>query len=88
MKRRETKLTQGKNPKIGYYAHSTRWSPEDEEYVGLSTEFPSLSWLAPTRAEALKGIRRLVAEVSADLSAEQGISLNHLAGTKLSSGTR
>lgn len=29
-------------------------SPEDNEFVGLVAEFPSLSWLAPTRAEAMQ----------------------------------
>jgi hypothetical protein len=36
---------------------------EDEEYVGLFVEFPSLSWLAPTPQEALEGIRQVVADV-------------------------
>jgi predicted HicB family RNase H-like nuclease len=45
------------------------WSPEDEEYVGLCAEFPSLSWLAETPNEALRGIREVVAEVVVDLKA-------------------
>lgn len=43
-----------------------RWSVEDGEYVATCPEFPSLSWLAPTRAEALKGIEDLVLEVLSD----------------------
>jgi len=30
--------------------------------VGTSIQYPSLSWLAPTKGEALKGIKNLVAE--------------------------
>ncbi len=49
------------------YTYRVTWSEEDAEYEGLCTEFPSLSWLAKTPESALKGIRRLVAEVIADL---------------------
>jgi hypothetical protein len=38
------------------------WSEEDQEHVGLCDEFPSLSWLEPTREAALAGIRQLVAD--------------------------
>ena len=50
-----------------HYAYRVTWSQEDGEHVGLCAEFPSLSWLAPTSEESLAGIRRLVAEVVADL---------------------
>jgi predicted HicB family RNase H-like nuclease len=50
------------------YTYRVTWSDEDNEYVGLCTEFPSLSWLAPTRDEALHGIEKLVGEVVADMS--------------------
>ncbi len=49
------------------YTYRVTWSEEDGEHVGLCAEFPSLSWLAPTPEEALQGVRRLVAEVVADL---------------------
>ncbi len=45
------------------------WSEEDQEYVGLCAEFPSLSWLAATQDEAWHGIRRLVAECLDDMKA-------------------
>ncbi|MCM2359843.1 MAG: type II toxin-antitoxin system HicB family antitoxin [Geobacteraceae bacterium] len=35
--------------------------------MGLCAEFPSLSWLAHTPEAALKGIRKLVSEVIADM---------------------
>ena len=51
------------------YTYRVTWSEEDGEHVGLCAEFPSLSWLAPTPGGALQGIRRLVAEVIADMEA-------------------
>ena len=50
-----------------HYTYRVTWSAEDEEYVGLCTEFPSLSWLARTPEAALKGIRGQVHSVVADL---------------------
>ena len=46
-----------------HYAYRVIWSAEDAEYVGLCSEFPSLSWLETTPDEAFSGIRRVVAEV-------------------------
>ncbi|MFD7247940.1 hypothetical protein ACFV6Y_39090 [Streptomyces massasporeus] len=53
----------------GNYAYRAEWSPEDSSYVGLVAEFPSLSWLAPTAAEAVAGARRLVEDVLDDMAA-------------------
>lgn len=53
------------------YSYRVLWSEEDAEHVGLCVEFPSLSWLAATPEEALSGIRSVVAEVVADLQANQ-----------------
>ena len=50
------------------YTYRVTWSEDDEEYVGLCAEFPSLSWLANTPEAALKGIRKLVAEVVRDMN--------------------
>ena len=50
------------------YTYRVTWSEDDNEYVGLCAEFPSLSWLAPTPESALKGIRKLVANVVQDMS--------------------
>ena len=101
------------------YTYRVTWSEEDQEHVGLCAEFPSLSWLAKTPEDALKGIRRVVADVVKDLktsgehvpeplasrrysghfmvrvppdvhkklaveAAENGVSLNRLASSKLS----
>lgn len=50
-----------------HHTYRVTWSTEDEEYVGLCTEFPSLSWLARTPEAALRGIRTQVRSVVADL---------------------
>lgn len=49
------------------FTYRITWSEEDGEYVGLCTEFPSLSWLAAEPEVALKGIRQVVADVVADM---------------------
>lgn len=46
-----------------YYTYRITWSDEDGEYVALSAEFPSLSWLAGTPEDALAGMRALVSDV-------------------------
>ena len=54
---------------MNHYTYRAVWSPEDGEYVGLCAEFPSLSWLAPSAADAISGAERLVGEVVADMTA-------------------
>jgi len=49
------------------YTYRVTWSEEDREYVGLCAEFSSLSWLARTPEAALKGIRKVVADVVKDM---------------------
>jgi len=52
---------------IAHYTYRVTWSPEDDEHVGLCVEFPSLSWLAKSPEAALRGIRKVVADVVADM---------------------
>ena len=52
---------------VSNYTYRAIWSGDDNEYVGLVAEYPSLSWLAAERADALVGIQNLVANVVADL---------------------
>ena len=54
---------------VDHYTYRVTWSPEDGEHLGLCAEFPSLSWLAKTPEAALKGIRRVVSDVLADMTA-------------------
>jgi predicted HicB family RNase H-like nuclease len=51
-----------------HYTYRVIWSEEDQEYVGLCAEFPSLSFLADTQAKALKGIVELVGQVVVDMN--------------------
>jgi predicted HicB family RNase H-like nuclease len=101
------------------YTYRVIWSEDDQEYVGLCAEFPSLSWLGKTPESVLKGIREVVEGVIKDMrdaseeipepisgkrysgkfmvrvppevhrnlaiqAAESGVSLNRIAGLKLS----
>ena len=50
-----------------HYTYHITWSAEDEEYVGLCHEFPSLSCLEPTADAAFAGIRQVVADVLEDM---------------------
>jgi predicted HicB family RNase H-like nuclease len=49
------------------YTYRITWSEEDDQYVGLCAEFPSLSWLADTQEAALTGIRDTVEQVVQDM---------------------
>ena len=49
------------------YTYRVTWSAEDNEYVGLCAEFPSLSWLDAEQSKAFAGIVDLVGEVVADM---------------------
>ena len=49
------------------YTYRVMWSEEDNEYIGLCAEFPSLSWLADTQEGALTGIRNTVKQVILDM---------------------
>lgn len=53
-----------------HYTYRVTWSENDKEHVGLCAEFPSLSWLAKTPEAALKGIRKVVADVVSDMKSE------------------
>lgn len=52
---------------VDHYTYRVTWSSADGEHVGLCAEFPSLSWLARTPEGALKGIRKIVSDVIADM---------------------
>ncbi len=52
---------------ITRYTYRVTWSVEDEEYVATCLELPSLSWLAGTQEDALRGLRDVVAEAVNDL---------------------
>jgi predicted HicB family RNase H-like nuclease len=71
--------------RLDQYTYRVTWSDEDNQCVGLCAEFPSLSWLDATPEKALRGIRKVVAEVVADLQAHgepvpEPISRRHYSG--------
>ncbi len=52
-----------------HYTYRVTWSEDDKEYVGLCTEFPSLSHLDENHIAAMQGMLDLVKEVVADMQA-------------------
>ncbi len=52
-----------------HYTYRVIWSDEDQEFIGLCAEFPSLSWLDEDQMQALAGIVRLVDEAVQDMLA-------------------
>ena len=54
-------------PDANKFTYRITWSEEDQEFVGLCAEFPSLSWLAPDPDDALRGIRSLVKDCIEDI---------------------
>lgn len=53
------------NPK--HYSYRVIWSEDDQEYVGLCEQFPSLSHLDSDQMAALQGITALVCDVVVDM---------------------
>ena len=53
--------------KVDRYTYRVTWSEEDQEYVGLCVEFPSISWLDKSQEKTLVGIRKLVTNTVTDL---------------------
>jgi predicted HicB family RNase H-like nuclease len=67
------------------YSYKVRWSDDDNEFVGLCAEFPSLSWLSKSQDAAFKGIRKLVAETLTDMEQNkelipEAIATKHFSG--------
>ena len=67
------------------YTYRMTWSEDDGEYLGLCAEFPSLSCLSQSPEAALKGIRKVVEEVIADMmkngeSIPEPIASKHFSG--------
>jgi predicted HicB family RNase H-like nuclease len=54
-------------PEVDKFTYRVMWSEEDQEYAGLCTEFPGLSWLKPNPEAALKGMRALVKSTVRDM---------------------
>lgn len=67
------------------YSYRVIWSDNDNEYVGLCAEFPSLSWLSKSQTAAFNGIRKLVTDVIKDMR-KTGESIPDAISTKKFSG--
>ena len=52
-----------------HYTYRVIWSEEDQEFVGLCAEFPSLSYLNDTHLKTLEGIIDLVKDIVTDMEA-------------------
>ena len=52
---------------INHYTYRVIWSDEDEQYLGLCAEFPSICWLASSPEDALRGILRVATKVVKDM---------------------
>jgi predicted RNase H-like HicB family nuclease len=68
---------------VDRYTYRVTWSEEDQEYVAMCAEFPSLSWLAETQEEALSGIRVLVKECLSDMEENGELAPEPMATKKL-----
>lgn len=49
------------------YTFKVKWSYDDQEYVGLCDQFPSLSYLDKNEHKALAGIMQLVSDINKNL---------------------
>jgi predicted HicB family RNase H-like nuclease len=56
-------------PTVEHYRYSVEWSAADSEFVATIAEFPSLSWLAASQIEALRGLEAVVISVIEDMLA-------------------
>ena len=61
------------------YTFRVLWSEEDQEFVGLCAELPSLSWLAPAREAALTGIVKTARQAVRDMVADGEVPPSPLA---------
>ncbi len=52
---------------VDHYTYQVTWSAEDNEFVGLVAELPSVSWLAPDQVAALVGVRSIVSDIVSDM---------------------
>lgn len=52
-----------------HYTYKVTWSVEDQEFVGLCAEYPSVSYRDENRHAALEGITDLVKDVVANMEA-------------------
>jgi hypothetical protein len=64
------------------YTYRVEWSDEDNEWVGLCAELPSLSWLDPDKGKALAGITRLAEAVDSNGKDPAAVAAGRKGGLK------
>ena len=64
------------------YTYRVEWSDEDNEWIGLCAELPSLSWLDPDKGKALAGITRLAEAVESNGKDPAAVALGRKGGLK------
>lgn len=52
------------------YTYRLAWSAKEAEFIATVVEFPSLSWIADSREDALAGLTSVVEEVLQDMLTE------------------
>ena len=67
-----------------HYTYRVTWSQNDQEFVALCAEFPSLSFLSESHNKALKGIVEMVGEIIKDMEANGEIPPSPFADRKYS----
>ena len=55
------------------YTYHVAWCEDDNQYIGLCSEFSSLSWLAADPESAFQGIRQVVADSVVDMEANHEV---------------
>lgn len=53
---------------VNGYTYKVFWSDEDQEYIGVCEEFPSLSFLDSDKFKAFEGVIELVKSVMYDMA--------------------
>lgn len=51
---------------VEFFPYIVTWSDEDKEYVAICPSYPSLSYIAATEADALNGLKDLMADIDLD----------------------
>ena len=67
-----------------HYTYRLTWSEDDQEFVALCAEFPSVSFLSESHNKALTGIVKLVGDIIEDMKANGEIPPSPFADRKYS----
>ncbi|HUB48763.1 MAG TPA: toxin-antitoxin system HicB family antitoxin [Acetobacteraceae bacterium] len=65
---RKTGRSATRDAATDHFTYRVSWSEEDQEFAATCAEFPSLSHLARSQAEAIDGLQALIADVLRDMA--------------------